>query len=386
DASINPGASEVWYDGVDTDCGSDSDYDADSDGFASDSYGGMDCNDAESSTYPGAADAWYDGVDADCAGDNDYDADADGFDSDDYGGTDCEDGSAAAYPGGTEVWYDGIDGDCDGRSDYDSDFDGFDSDAYRGDDCDDADELLHPYAWEDDSDRIDNDCDGYIDSADPDVPDDLGIGRLDDGVTKVLGTGWSFPFCGTTYRSFYINGNGLVTFDASTTAYSENAYDFTFTHPPTIALYWNDFDLSDSSDSSAYSITYRDALGLYFRKAEEYSGSTTNDFAVILFDDGRIMWDFGSMSSREGIVGWACGASSGDEVDWSAERVYGTDGLPTVGTGTEDAMWQQFTNSDPNDLGESTVWSCATAGDDDDSDGWTDICGDPDDSDAMVTP
>ena len=382
---INPSATEVWYDGVDVDCAGDSDYDADSDGYDSDGYGGADCDDTDSGIHPGVAETWYDGVDADCAGDNDYDADSDGYDSDAYGGTDCEDTHATAYPGALEVWYDGIDGDCDGRSDFDADFDGFDSSAYAGDDCDDADELVHPYTWEDTTDGIDNDCDGRTDSADLDVPVDLGIGELDDGTVEVTLSGLAFSFCGTSYSSFYLNGNGLITFDDSTGAFYENAYDLAYTHAPAIAIYWDDFDLSDSSDASAYSITYADAMGIYFRNAEEFYGSTTNDFGVVLFDDGRIMWDFGSMSSSDGIVGWGCGGY-GDEVDWSDERVYGTEGLPTVGSGTEDAMWQQFSYSDPNDLGESTLWSCATAGQDADGDGWSDSCGDPDDSDATVTP
>ena len=35
---------------------------------------------------PGASDLWYDGVDQDCAGDSDYDQDGDGGDSDQHGG------------------------------------------------------------------------------------------------------------------------------------------------------------------------------------------------------------------------------------------------------------------------------------------------------------
>ena len=47
--AINPGATETWYDGTDSDCDGASDYDADGDGFDSDAHGGADCNDVNAS-------------------------------------------------------------------------------------------------------------------------------------------------------------------------------------------------------------------------------------------------------------------------------------------------------------------------------------------------
>ena len=57
------GSSDVWYDGVDQDCGNDSDYDQDGDGQDLIAYGGTDCNDTDSTIFGGATDIWYDGVD-----------------------------------------------------------------------------------------------------------------------------------------------------------------------------------------------------------------------------------------------------------------------------------------------------------------------------------
>ena len=58
-----------------------------------------DCNDSSAAIYPGAADTFYDGIDSDCAGDDDYDADGDGWASDAYSGEDCDDTDASRYPG-----------------------------------------------------------------------------------------------------------------------------------------------------------------------------------------------------------------------------------------------------------------------------------------------
>ncbi len=114
DASVNPGASETYYDGIDSDCAGDDDFDQDADGYQHDGYGGTDCNDTDPSINPAATETFYNGVDEDCDGASDYDADSDGYDSDLAGGSDCDDTDAGVYPGADEVDI-GVDNDCDGE-------------------------------------------------------------------------------------------------------------------------------------------------------------------------------------------------------------------------------------------------------------------------------
>jgi hypothetical protein len=78
---------------------------------------GDDCDDNDGGIYPGAPDDWYDGVDSDCAEDSDYDADGDGQDALDWAGEDCDDTDPSIFSGADESWDDpGIDNDCDGDS------------------------------------------------------------------------------------------------------------------------------------------------------------------------------------------------------------------------------------------------------------------------------
>jgi hypothetical protein len=160
-SSVNPGASETWYDGTDGNCDGRSDYDRDIDGYDAEAYGGEDCDDTEEDVNPSSAETWYDGVDGDCDELSDYDQDYDGYDAETYGGDDCLDTNADAWPGNDETWYDGVDGDCDGANDYDQDGDGYTSDAWSGTDCDDVDDGSYPGGTEAWFDGVDADCDGY---------------------------------------------------------------------------------------------------------------------------------------------------------------------------------------------------------------------------------
>ena len=125
DAATNPGAPEIWYNGVDNNCDGLSDYDQD--GMVKMlASGGTDCNDTDASINSSGVEVWYDGVDQNCDGLSDFDQDMDGADSDAYNGTDCDDTTATIGPNSIEIWYDGFDQNCDGLSDYDQDGDGED--------------------------------------------------------------------------------------------------------------------------------------------------------------------------------------------------------------------------------------------------------------------
>jgi hypothetical protein len=212
DPSTNPGASEVWYDGIDQDCDGANDYDQDGDGYdcdgdssqnQCDSVVGDDCDDSgkqngipASDINPGAEEVFYDDVDQDCGlTPDDHDKDGDGHSiTNAPTGTkdDCDDENELAYSGAEEIWYNGDDNDCSGGNDFDQDGDGWviegeddeiDLEAPRAGDCDDTiegqDTLygnpatipgmdIHPQLNVDKPnesyyDGVDQDCDGQND-------------------------------------------------------------------------------------------------------------------------------------------------------------------------------------------------------------------------------
>ena len=84
-------------------------------------FGGTDCDESDPTINPDATETWYDGIDQ-LDGWSDYDADMDGYDSYTYGGgtIDCDDGNAAVNPDAEEISYDEVDDNCDPSDDYDA--------------------------------------------------------------------------------------------------------------------------------------------------------------------------------------------------------------------------------------------------------------------------
>ena len=117
----------------------------------------LDCEDADPTVSPDATEIWYDGVDSDCDGWSDWDADGDGYDSELYGGGDCDDTDASVLP---QTWYPDEDGDGYGDSSTTlyACLQPSGTVAVDGD-CLDTDSAVNPDATEVCGNGVDDDCD-----------------------------------------------------------------------------------------------------------------------------------------------------------------------------------------------------------------------------------
>ncbi|MDP2312133.1 MAG: MopE-related protein [Pseudomonadota bacterium] len=258
---VSPQQPDTWYDGKDQDCDGADDYDQDADGFVRDADLGLpttyvtgsgvlpggDCDDLLPTVAPGARDDWYDGVDSDCGGEDDYDQDGDRFIPDEwfpvYAPTtyvsgsgnlpngDCDDLDGGINPAAADDWYDDIDSDCAGDDDFDQDLDGF-SDPRDprggGDDCDDGDDSIFPGGLEILADTDDSDCDGGNDTF---------------ALESISGFAWEDPhspvFDESTDRVYL--SIAATQIDTGSTLYYDSA----------VALLWFNSDVSDGRDGVA---------------------------------------------------------------------------------------------------------------------------------------
>ncbi len=153
DALVNPSQIEIPYNGKDDDCNVNTlDDDLDLDGYAL----ALDCNDANPAINPAAVEIPYNGIDDDCSSDTkDDDLDGDGF----LKANDCNDIDATINPSQTEIPYNGKDDDCNVNTlEDDLDSDGFTLAL----DCNDANPAINPAAMEILDNEIDENCDGIL--------------------------------------------------------------------------------------------------------------------------------------------------------------------------------------------------------------------------------
>ncbi|MBM4391704.1 MAG: lamin tail domain-containing protein [Deltaproteobacteria bacterium] len=468
---VHPGQSEVWYDGVDQDCAGDDDFDQDADGDPTDELpsrdsnpAGADCDDEDGTISSTAADAWYDGVDSNCDGESDYDQDGDGHDAEGYGvagADDCDDSKATVNPDRQEACSTTYDDDCDNDGNTNDDdaigcveyFDDADADSY-GDiddsrclctdegtytelgttsgsaDCDDTRAQVNPgISNEDCTTTYDDDCDGVTNTQDGDSCTTYYLDADNDGYGSTTSQCW----CSATGNYDVINDddcddsrsavNPAVSNESCSTSYDDDCDGSTNERNGTgctTYYYDTDSDGYGTTSSQCWCSPAGDYTSSYSTDCDDsddntFPGAASNDSSTSCMTDadGDNYGDSSAASpvtagtdcddSRSGVKPGAtetCGTSYDDDCDGSSNDTgavgcttyyYDADG-DTYGTTTSQCTCSatgdyDATNDDDCDDASAADNPAATEtvgnGDDDDCSGG-ETCYDDDDNDGYL--
>jgi Putative metal-binding motif/FG-GAP repeat len=363
--------------------------------------------------YPGAVDTAYDGVDSDCGGEDDFDQDVDGyvptqFQSEVTWGVsgsgalpadDCWDDPttlpdevvalaggvqltpAEVNPGATDDYYDAVDANCDGSDDFDQDGDGYtsadhsDRDGNVGDDCVDdpagatgddgtiiAGDDINPGADEA-CNGIDDNCNDILDGGAVD-----GSGNLEEDVDT------------STTRAFYVDADGDTYGDESSSVLS-------CTQPDGYVL--DDQDCDDSE-----SVTYPGAEEVCDQLDNDCNGAVddgaTTPATWYADTDGDGFGDDASTTESceqpDGTVreGGDCDDGDSSSFPGAAEYCDGTDHDCDGATNEDHALdaltWYNDGDEDGYGDAASTYTACTQPT------GFTDDMTDCDDGDGAVNP
>jgi len=121
----------------------------------------------------------------------------------------------------------------------------------------------------------------------------------DDGTVQVtLAGGHTVYLYDQPYTSFYVGGNGYVTFGAGDTSYRETL-DTHFAMPRVCGLFDDLFPLAGQ-------VTYRelgDRVAVTYNGVSEYDTQNANTFQIVLYYDGRIALAYLGVVSEDSIAG-----------------------------------------------------------------------------------
>lgn len=172
---------------------------------------------------------------------------------------------------------------------------------------------------------------------DPNAGEPLAV--ADDGwVELTLHGGTTVQLYGVAYSSFYVCGNGYITFDSGDTAYRPSLEKH-FARPRVAPLF---LDLDPSAPEGQVTWQEReDRVVVSYVNVPEYGGIGSNTFQVELYFDGRIALTYLGITAENAVVGLSAGEGVPDPFEASDFTAYpvcdsDSDGIPDDVEGTGD--------------------------------------------------
>lgn len=117
-----------------------------------------------------------------------------------------------------------------------------------------------------------------------------------------------FRFYGKLQKRMFVHSDGNLTFTAPDAASTARDLNRLISGPPRIAPLFADLNPEAATgEAGIYVLTSDKKVVVTWRDVPEFDQSNRNTFQVVLYPDGRITFAFGTLQTREAVVGVAPG-------------------------------------------------------------------------------
>jgi len=144
---------------------------------------------------------------------------------------------------------------------------------------------------------------------------------LSDDDNQSASIGFSFPFYENSYSTLYIGSNGILTFGSGSDDFFNDNIPDSQAPNNMIALWWDDLNPSSGGNVYYYHDSGNNRFIVSYEGVPNYYDTGSLTFQAILYTNGRIILQYGTMSPGDDNL---TGATIG------IENASGTDGLPIV--------------------------------------------------------
>ena len=116
------------------------------------------------------------------------------------------------------------------------------------------------------------------------------IGSGDDSNEGPFELGFPFYFYGTEYNSVRVSTNGFLSFTSTATSYTNQPIPSSDEPNAILAPFWD--DLNPTNGGQMYYFSWGDHFVVQWDEVPLYSGGGAETFQVVIYDDGRILFNY----------------------------------------------------------------------------------------------
>ncbi len=172
------------------------------------------------------------------------------------------------------------------------------------------------YRWKD-SNQAGGPAYSWVDISSTGTTVSWATGTSDDGLSAALPLGFPFPFYGTNFSTLKVGSNGYLSFTTTATTYTNQGIPTAAEPNNLLAPFWDDLNPGAAGSVKYLADGANGRFIVQWTGVPLYNTSSYQTFQVLLFSDGRILFQYQTVTATTGCT-------------VGIENAGGTDGLQVV--------------------------------------------------------